>query len=133
MGASSEREKIEKKMLELKYKRVEIQEEKEERIKQLRELTGGEINRKPIPDYIDDGQDNIQNNDNKNNKQANKESIKQDNKKIKNKKAKSAKVEAKKKKSKKEKNKKEKTSSNTYEKKLKKNSAKKKHYEETKQ
>ena len=103
MGASSEREKIEKKMLELKYKRVEIQEEKEERIKQLRELTGGEINRKPIPDYIDDEQDNKQNNNN-NNKQANKESIKQDNKKIKNKKAKSAKVEAKKKKSKKEKN-----------------------------
>ena len=31
MGASSEREMIESKMLELKYKRVQIQEEKEAR------------------------------------------------------------------------------------------------------
>ena len=54
MGAASPREKIEKKMLELKYKRVEIQEEKEERLEQLKKLLGKNIIRKPIPDYIDE-------------------------------------------------------------------------------
>ena len=36
MGITSPREKIEKKMLELKYKRVVIQEEKLERLEQLK-------------------------------------------------------------------------------------------------
>ena len=58
MGATSPQEKIERKMLELKYKRVEIQEEKEERLEQLKKLLGREIIRNPIPDYIDDSENN---------------------------------------------------------------------------
>ena len=54
MGITSPREKIEKKMLELKYKRVEIQEEKLERLEQLKKILGREVIRKPIPDYIVD-------------------------------------------------------------------------------
>ena len=54
MGITSPREKIEKKMLELKYKRVVIQEEKLERLEQLKKLLGREVIRKPIPDYIVD-------------------------------------------------------------------------------
>ena len=41
-------------MLELKYKRVVIQEEKLERLEQLKKLLGREVIRKPIPDYIVD-------------------------------------------------------------------------------
>ena len=55
MGASSEREMIESKMLELKYKRVQIQEEKEEYLEKLKKVTGKDIKRKPVPDYIDYG------------------------------------------------------------------------------
>ena len=57
MGVSSEREKLEAKILELKYKRVEIQEEKEEMMEKLKKLTGKEVIRKPIPDYIDETSD----------------------------------------------------------------------------
>ena len=59
MGASSEREMIESKMLELKYKRVQIQEEKEEYLEKLKKITGKDIKRKPVPDYIDYGNDQI--------------------------------------------------------------------------
>ena len=59
MGASSEREMIESKMLELKYKRVQIQEEKEEYLEKLKKITGKNIKRKPVPDYIDYGNDQI--------------------------------------------------------------------------
>ena len=57
MGASSEREKLEARILELKYKRVEIQEEKEEMMEKLKKITGKEVKRKPIPDYIDETND----------------------------------------------------------------------------
>ena len=53
MGVASPREKIESEMLKLKYRRVEIEEERNERIKQLKNLTGREINRPSIPDYIE--------------------------------------------------------------------------------
>ena len=47
-------------MLELKYKRVEIQEEKLETLEQLKKLLGREVIRKPIPDYIvDDSETSI--------------------------------------------------------------------------
>ena len=59
MGASSEREMIESKMLELKYKRVQIQEEKEEYLEKLKKITGKNVKRKPVPDYIDYGDDQI--------------------------------------------------------------------------
>ena len=115
MGATSPQEKIERKMLELKYKRVEIQEEKEERLEQLKKLLGREIIRNPIPDYIDDS-------DNKTN--------------IKKKETRSNPVKTKKKVLKKNNNnnKKKNGSANAYERKLKNNANKKKHhYEETKQ
>ena len=59
MGASSAREKLESKMLKLKLRRVEIKQERMERIKQLEEITGKEIIREPIPDYIDHSEDEI--------------------------------------------------------------------------
>ena len=59
MGVSSAREKIESKMLKLKLRRVEIKQERMERIKQLEKLTGKEIIREPIPDYIDHSEDEI--------------------------------------------------------------------------
>ena len=59
MGVSSAREKIESKMLKLKLRRVEIKQERMERVKQLEKLTGKEIIREPIPDYIDHSEDEI--------------------------------------------------------------------------
>ena len=59
MGASSDREKLESKMLKLKLRRVEIKQERMERVKQLEEITGKEIIREPIPDYIDHSEDEI--------------------------------------------------------------------------
>ena len=40
-------------MLILKLKRIEIKQEREERIKALEKLTGKEIKRKSVPDYIE--------------------------------------------------------------------------------
>ena len=115
MGASSEREMIESKMLKLKYKRVEIQEEKEEYLEKLKKITGKDIKRKPVPDYIDYGEDQIISNS----KSLNNASIKRH----------------KAKKLKKGKSKKNIKSANTYEMKVKKknNGGKKKHIQETNQ
>ena len=51
MGCATVKEKLESKILMLKLERVDIRTEREERIKQLQELTGEKIERKPIPDY----------------------------------------------------------------------------------
>jgi hypothetical protein len=62
MGCASSREKIESRMLILKLKRIEIKQEREERIKALEKLTGKEIKRKSVPDYIEkkkDGNDDM--------------------------------------------------------------------------
>ena len=59
MGASSAREQLESKMLKLKLRRDEIKQERMERVKQLEEITGKEIIREPIPDYIDHSEDEI--------------------------------------------------------------------------
>ena len=59
MGTSSTREIIESKMLKLKLRRIEIKEERIEKVKQLEKLTGKEIIREPIPDYIDHSEDEI--------------------------------------------------------------------------
>ncbi len=53
MGCSSSREKLESRMLMLKLKRIEIKQEREERIKALEKLLGKQIPRKSIPDYIE--------------------------------------------------------------------------------
>ena len=59
MGTVSVREKIESKMLKLKLRRIEIKQERSERIQQLEKLTGKEVIREPIPDYIDHSEDEI--------------------------------------------------------------------------
>ena len=59
MGTTSTREKIESKMLKLKLRRVEIKQERIERVNQLEKITGKEIIREPIPDYIDHSEDEI--------------------------------------------------------------------------
>ena len=51
MGCATVKEKLESKIMMLKLERVDIRTEREERIKQLQELTGEKIERKPIPDY----------------------------------------------------------------------------------
>ena len=53
MGSISSKEKIESKMLMLKLKKIQIRKERLERIKQLKILTGKEIIRETIPDYIE--------------------------------------------------------------------------------
>ena len=89
MGTSSTREIIESKMLKLKLRRIEIKEERIERVKQLEKLTGKEIIREPIPDYIDHSEDEIIPEDMDNENEENEEEIiktKKDTKSKKNKK-----------------------------------------------
>lgn len=57
MGCSTTREKLESKMLMLKLRRVEIKQERQERIKDLQKITGKEVSREPIPDYVDHSDD----------------------------------------------------------------------------
>ena len=52
MGCASMKEKIESQIMVLKIERAQIAKEREEKIKQLEEMTGEKINRKPIPDYL---------------------------------------------------------------------------------
>ena len=75
MGASSTREKIESRMLKLKLRRVEIKQERMERVKQLEKLTGKEIMREPIPDYIDHSEDEINVEDMNENEEIEEENI----------------------------------------------------------
>ena len=53
MGSISSKEKIESKMLMLKLKKIQIRKERIERLEQLKALTGKEIIRETIPDYIE--------------------------------------------------------------------------------
>lgn len=53
MGCATVREKIESKMMMLKLEKEEIITEREERIKELQQLTGEVVKRKEIPDYLD--------------------------------------------------------------------------------
>ena len=128
MGASSAREKLESKMLKLKLRRVEIKQERMERVKQLEEITGKEIIREPIPDYIDHSEDEINIEDLEKENEELEDEIIEVKKEKKTKKKKSEKRE------KKEKNKD--SDEDEYEKKIKTTKKKKhikknKHYEET--
>jgi hypothetical protein len=53
MGCSTTREKLESRMLVLKLKKIKINQEREERIKDLQRITGKPVIRNEIPDYID--------------------------------------------------------------------------------
>ena len=75
MGTSSTREIIESKMLKLKLRRIEIKQERIERVKQLEKITGKEIIREPIPDYIDHSEDEIIPEDLDNQSEENEEEI----------------------------------------------------------
>ena len=52
MGCSSTRENLESKMLALKLRRVEIKKEREERLAELSKITGREVFREPVIDYL---------------------------------------------------------------------------------
>ena len=54
MGGVSEKTKIESRMLSLKLRRQNIQDEKKRIIKELEQMLKTHIIREPIPDYIDD-------------------------------------------------------------------------------
>ena len=53
MGCAGEREKIEDKILLMKFERMELQMEKEKELKKLSDIKGHEIKGSHIPDYID--------------------------------------------------------------------------------
>ena len=53
MGCTSDREKIEDQMMQIKLNRMEIQMERENKINQLSQMDGRKIKYKNIPDYID--------------------------------------------------------------------------------
>ena len=53
MGCTSDREKIEDQMMQIKLIRMEIQMERENKINQLAQMDGRKIKYKNIPDYID--------------------------------------------------------------------------------
>ena len=52
MGCASAREKIESKIMLLKLKKVDLIQEREDKIKEYQKMTGKILRRKPIPDYI---------------------------------------------------------------------------------
>ena len=62
MGCSSATEDLETKLLMLKIKRVAIQQERNKKIKKLEKLTGEEVIRESIPDYLEESDDNISEN-----------------------------------------------------------------------
>ena len=53
MGCSSPQEKIEDQMMKIKLLRIDIQMERENKIKELSKMTGNKIKYSNIPDYID--------------------------------------------------------------------------------
>ena len=52
MGCSSAREKLEAKILALKFRRIDIKQEKEEKIEALSRIEGFPIIRQPVKDYL---------------------------------------------------------------------------------
>lgn len=52
MGCSTTREVLESKMLLLKLRRIEIKKAREDNCKELSKLTGSNIVREPIKDYL---------------------------------------------------------------------------------
>ena len=73
MGCSSAKERIVNKMLTLKLQKFLLNEERERRCKDYKHLTGNKIEKKEIPDYIEQNEKNKKNKKNKksNNKDDN--------------------------------------------------------------
>ena len=68
MGCSTTTEELQEKILKLQLKRNEIREQKKKKIARLEKLTGEEIKKKKIPDYLEKSEDD----DNSKKKQKNK-------------------------------------------------------------
>ena len=52
MGCATVKEKLESKIMLLKLQKVDILQEREEKLKEYQKLTGETLQRKPVPDYI---------------------------------------------------------------------------------
>ena len=59
MGCATVKEKIESQMMLLKLERVDIMQEREDKIKELEKMTGQTVVRPPVPDYIAKDQSNF--------------------------------------------------------------------------
>ena len=59
MGCDDSKEDLESKMLMLKLKRIAIRQQREKKIARLEKLTGEKIIIEPVPDYLEDNNDNI--------------------------------------------------------------------------
>ena len=76
MGCASAREKLESKIMLLKLKKVNIIQERENKLREYQKITGKKLERNPIPDYIiknntEHNEENIYN-DSKRNRRKNK-------------------------------------------------------------
>ena len=65
MGCEDSKESLKSKILMLKLKRIAIQKQRNEKIERLQKLTGEEIIIEPIPDYLEDNNNNPRQNENK--------------------------------------------------------------------
>ena len=59
MGCESSKEDLEARMLMLKMKRLAIRQQRKKKKEKLEQLTGEKIILEPIPDYLEDTDDNI--------------------------------------------------------------------------
>ena len=58
MGCEDSKESLESKILMLRLKRTAIQKQRKEKIERLKKLTGKEIITEPIPDYLENNNNN---------------------------------------------------------------------------
>ena len=65
MGCEDSKESLKSKILMLKLKRIAIQKQRNENIERLQKLTGEEIIIEPIPDCLEDNNNNPRQNENK--------------------------------------------------------------------
>ena len=59
MGCEDSKESLETKMLMLKMQRIAIRQQRQKKIERLEKLTGTKINTEPLPDYLEDNNENI--------------------------------------------------------------------------
>ena len=52
MGCATVKEKLESKIMLLKLQKVDILQEREEKLKEYQKITGETLHRKPVPDYV---------------------------------------------------------------------------------
>ena len=74
MGCGNPKEKVENEMIKMKMQRIQIQMERQNQLKLLRDIDGKELKFQKIPDYIDESC--CENQDTKRNKKTESNSIK---------------------------------------------------------